>query len=120
MSSPCIPEPAAINKHTWSTLACVQSWQPSTTTAGYTTMWGQTSPVAAGQGPLPSAGKLCHVTFPSLEAWDKAHPMVVLGDVLSDLPPVSTFCQAEGAFYLGAPQSITQAWLRRDPPAGQV
>ena len=46
--------------------------------------------------------------------------MVVLGDVLSDLPPVSTFCQAEGANYLGDPRSITQAWLRRDPPAGQV
>ena len=74
----------------------------------------------AGHGALPHAAKLCHVGFPTVLAFDEALPMVTVGDVFTDLPEVSGFRQAEGAEYLDDPRSITQLWLRRAPPAGQV
>lgn len=40
-----------------------------------------------------------------------------LGDVLSDLPEVSTFSTADRTMYATEPQTPMQLYLRRDPPS---
>ena len=40
-----------------------------------------------------------------------------LGDILSDLPEVSTFSTADRTMYATEPQTPMQLYLRRDPPS---
>ncbi|KAK9786489.1 hypothetical protein WJX73_009011 [Symbiochloris irregularis] len=71
--------------------------------------------------PLSAQGTL--VTFPNMQAYEDALPPVLLGDVMgpdSDLPPVGNFNMSEAMEYKSGPASITQAWLRRDPPPDQA
>ena len=42
-------------------------------------------------------------------------PQVLLGDILSDLPPVDNFCVRDKCDYACDPQHPVQAWLRRQP-----
>ncbi|KAI8463386.1 MAG: hypothetical protein J3K34DRAFT_495628 [Monoraphidium minutum] len=60
----------------------------------------------------------CYVTFTEDAPESKAHPMVVMGDVFGDLPPVHNFRLRESADYKCEPQAAFQAWMRRAPPPG--
>jgi DNA (cytosine-5)-methyltransferase 1 len=44
-----------------------------------------------------------------------AFPPVLLGDIFSDLPEVDNFELHERRRYAGPPNTLTQAWLRREP-----
>jgi site-specific DNA-cytosine methylase len=57
----------------------------------------------------------CTVGFAKPEHALTAHPPVLLGDILSDLPEVTNFELGDVAAYAGPPQTIPQAWLRRRP-----
>ena len=43
-----------------------------------------------------------------------------MGDILSDLPPVTNFTFAERAQYASKPQTPLQLWFQRDPPSWQA
>ena len=45
---------------------------------------------------------------------------MTMGDILSDLPPVTNFTFAERAEYGSKPQTPSQLWLQRDPPSWQA
>lgn len=43
----------------------------------------------------------------------------LIGDMLSDLPEISSFTMTENAQYKSEPQTPFQQFLRRSPPVGQ-
>eukprot|EP00877_Chromochloris_zofingiensis_P009059 jgi/Chrzof1/4406/Cz14g11270.t1 len=46
------------------------------------------------------------------------HPMILMGDALSDLPPVHNYCMSDKQQYMTDPATPYQLWMRRPPPAG--
>jgi DNA (cytosine-5)-methyltransferase 1 len=65
-------------------------------------------------------GKVIIAGFTSEEAALAAHPPVLLGDILGDLPPVDNFAVRDRCEWVGPPQTVPQAWLRRAPPPGST
>eukprot|EP00878_Enallax_costatus_P028003 GHUV01030198.1.p1 GENE.GHUV01030198.1~~GHUV01030198.1.p1 ORF type:complete len:354 (+),score=92.19 GHUV01030198.1:1220-2281(+) len=65
--------------------------------------------------PFPSQAAGCAVEIPDS---DRKYEMVVLGDVLTDLPEISNFEESDRAEYSRPPQYITQEFLRRFPTKG--
>ncbi|KIY92332.1 DNA (cytosine-5-)-methyltransferase [Monoraphidium neglectum] len=49
--------------------------------------------------PMTDDTKACYITYTEDAPESKAHPMVLMGDVLGDLPPVHNFRLREGADY---------------------
>ncbi len=49
--------------------------------------------------PLTNARRHCEVDFLSAAARGAAYPMVLMGDVLSDLPPITNFTIADSLQY---------------------
>lgn len=68
---------------------------------------------------LSKYARECHVKLePEEEA--EAYEMVLMGDVLSDLPDVHNYTFSEYLEYKTPPQCPHQVFLRRDPPQGQI
>ncbi|KAL3146940.1 hypothetical protein ABBQ38_014910 [Trebouxia sp. C0009 RCD-2024] len=72
------------------------------------------------RNPVSNNSKQCVVDFPSEAARRSALPMVVMGDIFSDLPKVSNFTFAESAEYASPAQTPLQLWFQRDPPSWQA
>lgn len=62
----------------------------------------------------------CYVDFMSPDAYAAASPMVLLGDVLSDLPEVSNFCLTDQTDYETEPQTPHQASTPTFRPRARV
>jgi len=67
------------------------------------------------QCPVFSKGKQLVAGFLTEESALAAHPPVLLGDVLGDIPEVDNFEIGDRHNWKCAPQTIPQAWLRRNP-----
>ncbi|KAH7617097.1 putative DNA (cytosine-5)-methyltransferase 1 [Nannochloris sp. 'desiccata'] len=67
------------------------------------------------QCPVFSKGKQLVAGFLTEESALAAHPPVLLGDVLGDFPEVDNFEVGDRHNWKSAPQTIPQAWLRRNP-----